>query len=52
VLQKQTALPMAGVMTFCAAAAFMAFTLGRKYLIKRKNNELTYRQDIEIATAV
>jgi DHA1 family bicyclomycin/chloramphenicol resistance-like MFS transporter len=52
VLQNHTALPMAAVMTFCAVAAFTAFSLGKKYLIGSINQKSLRQQDIEMATAL
>jgi DHA1 family bicyclomycin/chloramphenicol resistance-like MFS transporter len=51
-LQNHTALPMAGVMTCCAAAAFSAFTIGRKLLIKNVAKSTLRQQDIEMAEAL
>jgi DHA1 family bicyclomycin/chloramphenicol resistance-like MFS transporter len=52
VLQNLTALPMAVVMTFCAVAAFTAFSLGKKYLIGSINQKSLRQQDIEMATGL
>jgi DHA1 family bicyclomycin/chloramphenicol resistance-like MFS transporter len=52
VLQNHSALPMAAVMTFCAVAAFTAFSLGKKYLIGSINQKSLRQQDIEMATAL
>jgi DHA1 family bicyclomycin/chloramphenicol resistance-like MFS transporter len=48
VFQNHSVLPMSGVMTFCAVAAFMAFRTGKKYLMKVDEKELRC-QDIEMA---
>ncbi len=52
VLQNHTALPMAGVMTCCAVAAFSAFTFGRKFFIKSVDEKLLKQQDVEMAGAL
>jgi DHA1 family bicyclomycin/chloramphenicol resistance-like MFS transporter len=52
VLQNHTALPMAGVMTCCAVAAFSVFIMGRKYLIKSVSKTSLLKQDIEMAAAL
>jgi len=50
VLQNHTPLPMAGVMTCCAAAAFTVYTLGGKYLISAIDPKTLQQQDVEMAT--
>ena len=52
VFQNHTALPMAGVMTCCAVAAFSAFTIGRKVLIKNVAYKMLKQQDVELAGAL
>lgn len=48
VFQNHSALSMAGVMTFCAMAAFTAFSFGRKFLIKEVDEKELRCQDIEM----
>lgn len=48
VFQSHSALPMAGVMTLCAVAAFTTFSVGRKFLIKDVDATLLRRQDFEM----
>lgn len=48
VFQNHSALPMASVMTFCAVAAYTAFSFGRKFLIKDVEQDLLRSQDIEM----
>ena len=50
VLHNHTALPMAGVMTCCAVAAFMVYTLGGKFLITVVDPRVLKQQDLEMAT--
>jgi MFS transporter, DHA1 family, multidrug resistance protein len=50
VLHNHTALPMAGVMGFCAISAFTAYTLGGKFLIPIVDPSLLKQQDVEMAT--
>ena len=50
VLHRDSAMPMAGVMTFCAASAFTVYTLGGKFLITRVDSGVLMQQDVEMAT--
>jgi len=50
VLQNHTALPMAGVMTSCALAAFAIFKTGSRYLGRSADQKALKLQDVEMAT--
>ncbi len=50
VLHNQTGLPMAGVMSCCALAAFAIYTLGGKFLIPVIDPSLLKQQDVEMAS--
>jgi DHA1 family bicyclomycin/chloramphenicol resistance-like MFS transporter len=50
VLQNHTGLPMAGVMTCCAVAAFFVFKSGRKFLIRSVDQKALKQQDVEMAS--
>lgn len=51
-LHDNTALPMAGVMTCCAVAAFTVYTLGNKFLLPRVAASLLKEQEIETASTL
>ncbi len=51
VLQNDTALPMAGVMTCCAVAAFTIFAWGRKSLIQQVAKKAMNEADVEVANS-
>lgn len=48
VLHNHTALPMAGVMAFCAMAALIVFLSGRKIIIRKSNRELMMEEDVDM----
>jgi DHA1 family bicyclomycin/chloramphenicol resistance-like MFS transporter len=52
VLQNHTAVPMATVMTCCAAAAFTLFTIGRKLLIGNVAQKDIIAADVEMINAL
>ncbi|MDB5119613.1 MAG: multidrug transporter [Sphingobacteriales bacterium] len=52
VLQSHTALPMAGVMTCCAIAAFTVFLFGSKNLTQNVTEEGLKEADIELASGL
>jgi DHA1 family bicyclomycin/chloramphenicol resistance-like MFS transporter len=50
VLQNHTALPMAGIMTCCALAAFTVFKSGTRFLGRSADQKALRQQDVEMAT--
>jgi MFS transporter, DHA1 family, multidrug resistance protein len=48
VIENKTALPMAGLMTLCAALALAAFSFGKKYLITKQNDTALAEANIEM----
>ncbi len=52
VLQNHTALPMAVVMTCSAAGAFVVYTLGRKFIIRRITPEAHKEVDVDLAAGI
>jgi len=50
VLHNQTGLPMAAVMSVCAITAYTVFKSGKKFLIRKVDQELLKQQDVEMAT--
>ncbi len=51
-VQNQTALPMAIVMTSCAVVAFLVFVFGHKFLLQRVDESLLQQRDVEMATTL
>jgi len=52
VLQNDTALPMAGIMTCCAVMAFSVFRLGRKFIIKNISQSTLQQASVEMIEAL
>jgi DHA1 family bicyclomycin/chloramphenicol resistance-like MFS transporter len=50
VLQNHTALPMAGVMTCCALAAFAVYKTGSRFLGRNADQKALKLQGVEMAT--
>jgi MFS transporter, DHA1 family, multidrug resistance protein len=52
VLQNHTALPMSGVMAFCAAGALAIFLLGRKIVLSVTNSEAALEAEVEMISTL
>ncbi len=52
VLQNHTALPMTGVMAFCAVSALTVFSLGRKVIIRSASIEEVEEEDVEMISTL
>jgi len=52
VLQNDTGLPMAGIMTCCAVMAFSVFRLGRKFIIKNISQSTLQQASVEMIEAL
>ena len=51
-LQNHTAMPMTGVMAFCATTAFAVFLMGRKIITQRAAAEAVEEKEIEIISTL
>ncbi|WP_205512781.1 multidrug effflux MFS transporter [Longitalea arenae] len=52
VLQNNTALPMTGVMAFCAITAFTVLMLGRNIIFQRARAEAVEKEEVEVISTL